>query len=158
MELRFTKVREVKSPSKAHAVDAGIDFYVPQGEGRWLNPHERVNIPSGIKMHVPDGWALVAMNKSGVAVNDGLAVMACVVDAGYQGEIHLSVLNTNNDDSSWRESDGHVIIGDGQKLVQFLLIQVPPVELKEVEAPLLFPEKSNRGEGGFGSSNEKETL
>ena len=85
--IKFLKVRKVKSPSRANAYDAGIDFYVPEFTPEFvsalkeknpdinisnfsiiLEPGQRVNIPSGIhcQMATPSR-ALIAANKSGVA-------------------------------------------------------------------------------------------
>jgi dUTPase len=61
--------------------------------GLVLKQGERCLIPSGIKVDVPAGHALIAFNKSGVAVKKGLDVGACVVDVGYQGQVHISLTN-----------------------------------------------------------------
>ena len=59
-------------PKRANPGDAGIDFFVPRHT--WengvceLKPGARVNIPSGIKVDVPAGWALIFMNKSDPAL------------------------------------------------------------------------------------------
>ena len=115
--------------------------------GITLNPHQRVNIPSGIKANVPKGYALIAFNKSGVSLKYGLDVGATVVDEDYQGVIHLSLTNT---------SMNSVHIDFGQKIVQFILIPMfyDKVELIENEDDL-FDTESERGEGGFGSTGTK---
>lgn len=142
MKLRFSKVRNVKSPGRGTPGSAGIDFYVPAEIGPiTLHPHNRVLIPGGIKADVPDGYALIAMNKSGVASKKGLDVLACVVDSDYQGEIHLNVVNTGED---------IIIIEPGEKLVQFLLIPVEHCPVEEVPLGELYTAESERGEGAFG--------
>ena len=95
--LRFSKIRDVMSPCRSHQYDAGIDFYVPadyRSEG--IKPGHSEKIASGIKADIAIGMALVAFNKSGVATKHGLQVGACVVDAGYEGEIHLHVMNVSH--------------------------------------------------------------
>ena len=151
MKLNFEKCRQVKSPTKAHSTDAGIDFFVPydyNNEQEYLlRPGERVSIPAGVRVDIPRGYALVAHNKSGVAMNLGLAVMACVCDSGYMGEVHLSLANVGRDD---------VFIKPGMKLSQFLLLPVPDVELQEVMTGTLFIKGGTlRGAGGFGSTGDK---
>lgn len=104
--LKYCKVRKVKTPTRAHATDAGIDFFVPEDltaevmakkcettgcdvemeladDGKTvkcfiLKPNESILIPSGIKMKVPEGYMLQYNNKSGVASKRGLLVGACV--------------------------------------------------------------------------------
>ena len=140
--MKLQKLRNVKTPNRGTASSAGIDFYVPEDfETRVLKPGESVLIPSGIKMQLPRGYALIAFNKSGVAVKQGLSVGACVVDEDYEGEIHLHMINTSEKDQ---------VIATGQKLVQFVLVPVAYFDIEEVEE--LQPRNTERGAGGFGST------
>jgi len=144
--MKFCKIRDVKTPVRGTPLSAGIDFFVPNDfpGTHYLIPGDAINIPSGIKAKVPEGYALIFFNKSGVAVKKDLQVGACVVDEDYQGEIHLHVRNIGT---------GVQTITPGEKLAQALLIPVIYEGLEEVLDPLdLFPEKSERGEGGFGST------
>jgi dUTPase len=167
--IKFLKVREVKTPSRANPYDAGIDFYVPEFEpsfieelkaknpeieiafdGIYLEPHKRVLIPSGIhcQMAAP-GRALIAANKSGVATKNGLIFGAQVVDYEYQGEIHLSILNV---------SDTVVVITPGMKILQFLETPVFNSMINiTVNKPVseFYSEVTNRGADGFGSTDNK---
>ena len=147
--MKITTIRDVKTPIRGTKGSAGIDFFVPNDFPNNLctvQPNERFFIPSGIKANVPEGYALVAFNKSGVALKKGLLVGACVVDSDYQGEIHLHLVNT---------SPKPVTIEPGEKLTQFLLIPVDHCEIEEVPLGLLFEEETTRGSGGFGSTGVK---
>ena len=138
--MKISKIRNVKTPVRGTPLSAGLDFFVPND---FLLPGDAVNIPSGIKVKVPHEFALVFMNKSGVAVKKGLQVGACVVDEDYQGEVHLHVRNTSTDVQS---------IKPGEKLVQALLIPVDYCDVEVVNADELYEEETQRGEGGFGST------
>ena len=147
--MKIAKIRDVKTPTRGTQGSAGIDFYVPNdypNSLRRIAPGERFFIPSGIKANVPEGFALIAMNKSGVALKKGLMVGACVVDSDYQGEIHLHLVNTSNAD---------VTIEAGEKLTQFLLIPVNHCVVDEVDESDLFDDETERGSGGFGSTGIK---
>ena len=138
MKIKFEKTREVKTPTTGSIGSAGLDFYVPDHEPWVIMPGHQVNIPSGIKVELPQGKHLVAFNKSGKAIQ-GLDVGATVVDSDYRGEIHLNI---------WNRS-GQVYYADpGTKLVQFLLLDVPHVTLIESKVA----NDTVRGEGGFGST------
>lgn len=142
--MKFCKVRDVKSPQRSHETDAGIDFFIPNDfEQTQVFAHDSINIPSGIKVKIPHGYALIAFNKSGIATKLGLDVGANVVDEGYQGEIHLHLFNTTNH---------FVKIEKGQKIVQFILVPVNYEMPEEVSEEELFDSKSERGENGFGST------
>ena len=144
--LKLAKVRSVKTPIRGTEGSAGIDFFVPDDYPENLcavEPGERYFIPSGIKANVPEGYALIAMNKSGVSLKKSLMVGACVVDSDYQGEIHLHLINAG------RET---VNVSPGDKLVQFLLVPVDHGRVEIVEEADLFEAESERGSGGFGST------
>jgi dUTP pyrophosphatase len=144
--MRIQKVRQVQTPSRANQFDAGLDFFIPD-DMHWetftVHPGCHLKIPSGIKADVPLGCALVCLEKSGIATK-GLIIGAKVVDAGYQGEIHIHVMNPTKDP---------VVIKAGQKIAQFILIPLllPTVQVVEGE---LFTALSSRGEGGFGSTGD----
>ena len=142
--MRISKVREVKTPTRGTEKSAGIDFYVPQGrEYIRLSPGESCLIPSGIKADVPKGHALIAFNKSGVAVKKGLHVGASVVDEDYQGEIHINLMNVSKEE---------VVISPGEKILQFILLPVFYDNIEVVSEESLFKSVTERGTGGFGST------
>ena len=104
----------------------------------------RILIPAGIYVDLPQHTSLIAFNKSGIAHKSGLIVGSCVVDNGYQGQIHISLINT---------TDNYVDIFQNSKIVQFILINVNNIKMPvEVNKTQLYSEESNRGDGGFGSS------
>jgi dUTP pyrophosphatase len=140
--MKIQKLRLVKTPNRGTESSAGIDFYVPEDfETTVLRSGESILIPSGIRVQVPRGYALVAFNKSGVAVKQGLSVGACVVDEDYEGEVHLHMINTSDKDQT---------IVTGQKLVQFVLIPVAYFDIEQVED--IQSRNTQRGSGGFGST------
>ena len=142
MMLKFEKVREVKSPTRAHPFDAGIDMYIPEDfPGVRLKHGQSILLPLGIKVDVPRGWCMVMTNKSGVASKKRLDTLACVIDHGYIGEIHLNLVNNGLSE---------VILSPGEKVIQGILYQCGlhvPTEVKSLEV------SSERGENGFGSTD-----
>ncbi len=147
--MKILKTRDVKTPTRGTDKSAGLDFYVPNDfpGTHYLATSQSINIPSGIKANIPEGYALIVMNKSGVALKKGLQVGACVVDEDYQGEIHLHVTNIGDEVAE---------IKPGEKLVQMLLIPVLYAEVEEVHKEEdLFDAETERGSGGFGSTGTK---
>lgn len=166
--MKYIKIRDVKSPTRGTPHSAGIDFFIPNewnnGEPFHLRPGGSLLIPAGLKLKVPNGHALIAFNKSGVATKKGVIVGACVVDEDYQGELHLHIININQPDIHRKIAyssvpgfnPGFVTIIPGEKLMQFIIVPVnyvDPIEVQTLEE--LFPEESQRGEGGFGSTGIK---
>jgi len=152
--MKFTKIREVKSPSRGTPQSAGIDFYIPDqwnaGVAYELAPGERILIPSGLKLNVPAGNVLIAFNKSGITTKKGLIVGACVVDEDYQGEVHLSIINTNQ--SNGKHHPSFITLVPGEKIMQFILLPVNYEGVEEVTIENLYEGTTERGEGGFGST------
>ncbi len=141
--MKISKVRSVKTPVRGTPNSAGIDFFVPDEVKIYLKPGESCLIPSGIKANVPACHALMAFNKSGIAVKKTLHVGACVVDEDYQGEIHINLTNVGT---------RGVQIQPGEKIIQFVLLPVFYDAVEEVEISALFEGITERGEGGFGST------
>lgn len=146
--MKILKTRSVKTPLRGTAKSAGIDFFIPDDfPVTTIWPLDDVLIPSGIKIQVPENKALIAFNKSGVATKKKLVIGACVIDEDYQGEVHLHLINTSHE---------NVTIHPGDKIAQFILIDMYYDTIDEVDSlEQLFPEISERGEGGFGSTGHK---
>ena len=109
---------------------------------------EQINIPSGIKVNILDkNTYLEANNKSGIASKYHLVVGASVVDADYQGEVHLNLINTGNTD---------IEVFSGMKIVQFIHKYYIHTDLEEISIDEYNSLKaSDRGFGGFSSSGIK---
>lgn len=160
--MKITKIREVKTPTRGTECSAGLDFYVPAGIRLCMLPGDDVLIPSGIKVEVPHGYALIAHNRSSMATSTramkyaGLkgnpnstrgcvVVGACVVDEDYQGEIYIHLINVGR--------CAETIIA-GMKVVQLVLTPVSYEGVEVVDEEELFNQATERGKGGFGSTNE----
>lgn len=147
-KIKIYKCRNVKTPTRGTNLSAGVDFYVPNdwndGKEFMLFPKSQVLIPSGIYAKFDSDKVLIAFNKSGVALKKNLLVGACVIDADYQGEIHINLFNN---------SDQIVKIMPGEKIVQFLLLPIFYPEIEETKSlENLYQNKSERSDGGFGST------
>jgi dUTP pyrophosphatase len=140
--MKIKLVKKVKAPSRGTSKSAGLDFFVPDDfAAAKVWPGKAILIPSGVKAQVPEGYALIAFNKSGIATKEGLIVGACVVDEDYEGEIHIHMINVG---------DKVVDILPGQKLTQFVLLQI---NYQNTEVVNELPKReSERGSGGFGST------
>lgn len=145
--MKIAIIRDVKTPTRGTKKSAGIDFYIPEDFPPFnLKPQESILIPSGIMANIPEGFMLMAANKSGVSTKKSVIVGAGIVDEDYQGEIHLHLINIGVLETSFLPGD---------KIVQFILIPVNYTDVELVLSTDLFPEISSRGKGGFGSTGNK---
>lgn len=161
--MKFAKIRNVKSPVRGTGKAAGIDFFVPNfgnNKGFIVIPGTDVLMPSGIKMEIPEGYMLMAADKSGVVTSkwaclgagrtpkaeafESIVILgAKIVDEDYQGEIHIHLVNVGNNAA---------FIKPGMKIAQFILVPVSYEELEEVSESELFSRSSERGDGALGST------
>jgi dUTP pyrophosphatase len=130
----------VPLPSYAHPGDAGLDL-VTTVEAE-VAPGERVLLPTGIAIALPEGYAAFVHPRSGLAVRYGVSLVngPGTIDAGYRGEIAVSLVNLDPRDT--------VVLARGDRIAQLVVQRVEHVVLHEVEH---LP-GSDRGDGGFGSS------
>lgn len=127
-------------PAYAHPGDAGADLCA--AEAVTLAPGERSTVGTGTAVAVPDGFAAFVVPRSGLAARHGITIVNSpgTVDAGYRGEIRVTILNT---DASTPYS-----IAVGDRIAQLIIMPVLRARFVPVDR---LPE-SQRGEGGFGST------
>lgn len=124
----------------AHPGDAGADLV--STEALRLAPGQRALVGTGVRIALPDGFVAFVVPRSGLAAKHGITIVNSpgTVDAGYRGEIKVSLLNTD------AAEPYDIAVGD--RIAQLIVMPVPRVTFVPVaELP-----DSPRGEGGFGST------
>ena len=99
-------------------------------------------VPTGVAIALPDGYAAFVHPRSGLAARHGVTIVNApgTVDAGYRGEIKVTLLNTDRAQP--------VRFGRGDRIAQLVIQRVAVPVFHEVES---LP-GSARGDGGFGST------
>lgn len=174
-KIFYSRTRDVKKIERGTSEASGLDFFVPVFSTEFISdlitknacisqikpgnfeyvidkankrillaPHAKLMIPSGIKVRGTKYISLDAANKSGIGTKKGLDRLAEIVDSDYQGEIHISITNT---------TPFIIEITEGEKLIQFIQRDVKLHTPCELPIDELFIEDSERGAGGFGSTN-----
>lgn len=131
---------DLAPPAYAHPGDAGADLLARVDVT--IPPQGRVTVPTGVAIALPDGFAAFVHPRSGLAAKHGLTIVNApgTVDAGYRGEIAVTLLNTDVE---------HALeLHRGDRIAQLVIQRVERVRFVEVET---LP-GSHRGSGGFGSS------
>jgi dUTP pyrophosphatase len=125
-------------PARAHPGDAGTDLFAAADVE--LAPGQRAVVPTGVAIALPDGYAAFVHPRSGLAARHGVTLVNApgTVDAGYRGEIRVTLLNT----------DASVRFQRGDRIAQLVIQRVERSVFHEVDT---LP-GSARGEGGFGST------
>ena len=127
-------------PEYAQPGDAGADLRT-RIDFR-LAPGERALVPTGVAIALPDGYVGLVHPRSGLATKHGVTVVNApgTIDAGYRGEISVTLLNTDQTES--------LTFTRGDRIAQLLIQRVEHAEFIVVEE---LPE-SVRGSAGFGST------
>ena len=131
-------------PRYSHPGDAGADLRAT--DAIELGPGQRATVGTGTAIALPDGYVAFVVPRSGLAASHGITIVNSpgTVDAGYRGEIRVTLLNT---DSSVPYS---VAVGD--RIAQLIVMPVSRARFVPVET---LP-GSHRGEAGFGSTGYRD--
>lgn len=143
LDLNFLKSHpDAVEPKYAYESDSGFDLY--SVKEIWIHPLDRVLIPTGLHVDIPEGYEIQIRSKSGLALKQGLMVLNSpgTVDQGYLGELQVILFNTTKE---------KIKIEKGQKVAQAVLCPVVSGKwIKLIEKTSL--EKKDRNNNGFGST------
>lgn len=130
-------------PAYQTALAAGFDLTAAVAEDKPLTvgPGERVLVPTGLAMALPEGFEAQVRPRSGLAVKHGLTVLNSpgTIDADYRGEVQVLLVNLGSDS---------VVITRGMRIAQCVVATVTRATMVEVSTL----DQTARGSGGFGST------
>jgi len=134
------------APAYAHPGDAGADLV--STDDLTLQPGHRATVGTGVSIALPDGYVGLVVPRSGLAARHGITVVNSpgTVDAGYRGEIRVTLLNT--------DATEPYSISPGDRIAQLIVMPVTRARFIPVER---LP-GSQRGEGGFGSTGYRDAV
>lgn len=126
-------------PAYASAGAAGMD--VVTAEDFTLEPGERVAVPSGFAIAIPDGYEVQLRPRSGLAFKHGVTCLNTpgTIDSDYRGEVKVILANLGGEPFSALR---------GERIAQLVPTPVLRAEMTEVEEL----DDTVRGTGGFGST------
>ncbi len=130
-------------PSYATAGSAGMDIRANLGQPVTLQSLERMLIPTGLFMELPEGYEAQVRPRSGLAIKQGITCLNTpgTIDSDYRGEIKVILINLSNEPQT---------IQHGDRIAQMI---ISPVE----QASLVLVQELNstvRGAGGFGHTGK----
>lgn len=141
MKITAQKTMNVSDPVRAHGTDAGLDLYIPEGQGRLIRPGAVHRIDLGIRVAIPYGYyGQLTLRSSagmkGLTMPNGVGV----IDSGYRGSIKVLVTALADP----------VLVDAGERICQLIILPLPHVdtEIGVVE------DNTDRGQGAFGSTDD----
>ena len=132
----------VPLPIYAKAGDAGADLTTRIDFT--INPGERMLVPTGISIALPNGYVALVHPRSGLAIKHGISMINTpgTIDAGYRGELQVILINHDLAQS--------VSFKKGDRIAQLVIQKVEHADFVEVEN---LP-GSERSVDGFGSTGK----
>jgi dUTP pyrophosphatase len=131
-------------PEYATTGSSGMDIRAFLTSPITMAPMERVLIPTGLFLALPENWEAQIRPRSGLAIKQGLTCLNTpgTIDADYRGELKVILINLSNEPQ---------LITDGDRIAQMVFQKVEKVILEKVETI----EATERGAGGFGHTGKK---
>jgi len=143
VEVKVVREKGVELPKYETKGSAGMDVRANIKESITLKSLERILIPTGLKVAIPEGYEIQVRPRSGLAIKHGITMLNTpgTVDSDYRGELKVIVVNLSNEAYT---------IEPNERIGQFVLNKIEQIEFIEVEEL----ESTERGEGGFGHTGK----
>ncbi|WP_274571153.1 dUTP diphosphatase [Neisseria leonii] len=133
-----------KLPAYATPGSAGLDLRACLDTALTLAPGEAALIPTGLAVHLADpDYAAVLLPRSGLGHKHGIVLgnLVGLIDSDYQGELKVSL---------WNRSSEPFTVEPFERIAQMVIVPVVQAAFKVVTEFA----RSERGEGGFGSTGK----
>ena len=143
MEVGIINKSNHENPTYKTLGSSGVDVQANLREDIFLAPGERIAIPTGLFLEIPNSFEVQVRPRSGLAIKQGVTVLNSpgTIDSDYRGEVAVILIN---------HSQNVFKISDGDRVAQLVLAKVEKIIWKNAE---LLTE-TNRGAGGFGSTGK----
>ena len=144
--MKINIINQSKHPLPAYETiaSAGMDLRANLSEGILLKSGERLLVPTGLFIALPEGYEAQIRPRSGLAFKHGITVLNSpgTIDADYRGEVKVLLINHGAEDFE---------IKDGERIAQMVIAAHARIEWNSVNEL----EETERGAGGFGSTGKK---
>ncbi|CAN5642876.1 dUTP diphosphatase [soil metagenome] len=144
MQVIIKNISNNALPTYATAGSSGVDLRAHMDNAIQIQPLERILVPTGLFLEIPDGWEAQVRPRSGLAIKQGLTCLNTpgTIDADYRGEIKVILINLGQDIQT---------IHPGDRIAQMVFQQVQQVQWQLVTEI----QSSERGAGGFGHTGKQ---
>lgn len=145
MKITIQKTMNVQDPTRAHDTDAGLDLYVPEGQGCLVRVGAVYTIDLGVRVAIPDGYyGQLALRSSaglkGLTIPHGVGI----IDSGYRGNLKVVVAALG----------APVLVAARDRICQLIIHKLAAIEPE----PGIVDDSTSRGDGGFGSTGTGATV
>ena len=141
IDLPVINMSPYKLPDYGTSSSAGLDLRANIKKPLYLNPFQRILIPTGLKISLPEKFEGQIRPRSGLALKHGITVLNSpgTIDSDFKGEVGVILINL---------SDEKYKIKPGDRIAQMIISSFSNVKWKLVDDI----GQSKRGNSGFGST------
>jgi dUTP pyrophosphatase len=131
-------------PQYATTGASGMDLRANLDTPILLEPMDRVLVPTGLFLAIPENFEAQIRPRSGLAIKQGLTCLNTpgTIDADYRGEIKVILINLSKETQT---------INDGDRIAQMVFCAVEQVIFETV----IELATTDRGAGGFGHTGKQ---
>ena len=143
MKVKVINKSKHNLPAYETIQSAGMDLRANIDEPVTIQPKQRVLIPTGLFIALPEGYEAQIRPRSGLAAKHGITVLNSpgTIDADYRGEIKVLLIN---------HSEEPFEIKDSERIAQMVIAAYTRVEWEETDEL----DETTRGAGGFGHTGK----
>ena len=141
--VKVVREGNVLLPKYETSGSAGMDVRANIEEPIILGSLERVLVPTGLKIAIPEAKEVQVRPRSGLAIKHGITLLNTpgTIDSDYRGELKVIMVNLSKDEYT---------INPQERIGQLVLNKVAQMELVEVDSL----DETERGAGGFGHTGK----
>jgi dUTP pyrophosphatase len=141
MKIRITNKSNNQNPSYQTSGSSGMDLRAFIPASIVLHPGQRILVPTGIYLEIPQDCEAQVRSRSGLALKKGIIVLNSpgTIDADYRGEIGVILFNSSKNPYEIKPSE---------RIAQLVFARIVKVNLENSSAL----DKTERSSGGFGST------
>ncbi|MFN4808195.1 MAG: dUTP diphosphatase [Bacteroidota bacterium] len=131
-------------PAYATAGSSGMDLRAFIPSPLTLAAMERILVPTGLFLEIPEGYEAQIRPRSGLAIKQGITCLNTpgTIDADYRGEIKVILINLSSEPQ---------VIENGDRIAQMIFQKIEQAEWVETEQL----SETQRSTGGFGHTGKK---
>lgn len=143
VQIKIVNKSENPLPEYATVGSSGMDVKASLSEPISMQPMERVLVPTGLYIELPEGYEAQIRPRSGLAIKQGITCLNTpgTIDSDYRGEIKIVLINL---------SDQEQVIRPGERIAQMVIQQIEKAFWINTD----YLNETKRSEGGFGHTGK----
>lgn len=144
MKIKIVNKSKHPLPNYSTPLSAGMDVRANTNSPIILEPGERILVPTGLYVAIPEGYEAQMRPRSGLALKNGISLVNTpgTIDADYRGEIGIILINLSKEPFT---------IHDGDRICQMVIKKHETVEWESVNSL----NETDRNSGGFGHTGKR---